>query len=58
MNDQDLPIKDELTELSGSVYQAADPESLYQALDRLTEYLTRQKEQQDRDQVEPSSRCW
>jgi hypothetical protein len=48
MDSKDPPIKDELVELSGAVSAAADSGSLYRALDSLTEYLTRKKEQRDR----------
>jgi hypothetical protein len=53
------PMKDDLMELSGSVSKATDAESLRRAMERLTEYLTRQKEQQDREHADRSSlRCW
>jgi hypothetical protein len=59
MENEDAPIKDELVELSGSVSAATDSESLHRAMDRLTEYLTRQKERHDREQADRSSlRCW
>ncbi len=53
------PMKDDLMELSGTVSRATDAESLLRAMERLTEYLTRQKEQQDREHADRSSlRCW
>ena len=55
MDSRDQPIKDELMELSGTVSEATDSESLHRALDRLTEYLTRQKEQRDREPLDNSS---
>ena len=47
----DQPIKDELMELSGAVSEATGSGALQRALDRLTEYLTRRKEQRDRQQI-------
>ncbi len=49
MNSNDELAKDGLFELSASVSEATDTESLLRAMDRLTEYLTLRKEQQDRE---------
>jgi hypothetical protein len=46
MNSADHQFKDELTDLCEAVSRAADAESLQRAIDRLTEYLTRQNEEQ------------
>jgi hypothetical protein len=59
MDSKDQSIKDELMELSGNISKATDGESLHGAMERLTEYLTRQKEQRSREQADRSSlRRW